>query len=257
MDGTERFSTKAEKYARYRWDYAPEAIRHILTTASASARSVVADIGSGTGILTRHFLNRARQVHAVEPNPEMRRLAERALSEHPSFRSVDGSAEATGLSGSSVDLIIVGQAIHWFEPRAARREFLRILKPGGWLAILWNRGTDEELGTALKVVCSEENGCDTAAGEGSAKPEPPSFYFGSDDFLKQGFPHSLSETWEEFFGGLCSASPTPDETHPRFPQFERDARRVFERFSAGDRIVVGVCTELRMGQPSQPPEGTD
>jgi SAM-dependent methyltransferase len=247
MDGTERFTTKAEKYARYRWDYAPEAIHCILETAKVAGGSTVADIGSGTGILTKHFLDRAKNVYAVEPNSEMRRMAEKALSQHPSFRSVDGRAKATGMPDSSIDLIVVGQAIHWFEPDAARREFLRVLKPDGWLAILWNRGTDEDLGAALKAVCSEENGCDAArkAGPGA---KPPDFYFGSDDFLKQSFPFSLSETWEEFFGGLCSASATPDEGHPCFSRFEGAARDVFERFSMDGSIVVGVCTELRMGQ---------
>jgi len=243
------FSPKAEKYAKYRWDYALAAVRYILNNAGLPKDATVADIGSGTGILTKHFLDLARCVYAVEPDSEMRRMAEQALADHSSFRSVAGQSERTTLPDHSIDLITVGQAIHWFDSEPTRAELLRILRPGGWLAILWNEGTDQELGEALKRIWAEENGCKIAAGANQREATPLAFYFGSDDFLTKCFPQSLSETWEQFFGGLCSASSSPNETHPRFARFEGAAREVFTRFASGDRITVSVSTEVRIGQP--------
>ena len=76
MDATDVFSAKAEKYAKYRWGYAPQSIQTIFETTRIGKQSCVADIGAGTGILTRVFVGRVEQIFAVEPNPEMRAIAE-------------------------------------------------------------------------------------------------------------------------------------------------------------------------------------
>jgi 16S rRNA A1518/A1519 N6-dimethyltransferase RsmA/KsgA/DIM1 with predicted DNA glycosylase/AP lyase activity len=90
MDTTKKFSSKAEKYAKYRWDYAEQAIQTILSVTHVSATSVMADIGAGTGILTRHFVDKVERVYAVEPNPEMRQLAVKALARYPPFAALMG-----------------------------------------------------------------------------------------------------------------------------------------------------------------------
>jgi len=101
-------------------------------------QSVVADIGAGTGILTELFLRNGNRVFAVEPNPEMREAGERQLKHDPNFLSVAGRAEATTLASGSVDIVAAGQAFHWFDRGPARDEFIRILKPGGWVVLIWN-----------------------------------------------------------------------------------------------------------------------
>src|SRR5262249_32515602 len=84
------------------------------------------------------FLRHGHTVFGVEPNAEMRRAAEQHLHSFPAFRSIDGRAEQTTLSAASVDLVAAAQAFHWFEPHLARGEFLRILRPPGWVALIWN-----------------------------------------------------------------------------------------------------------------------
>src|SRR5258708_10524064 len=105
---------------------------------------VVADVGSGTGILSKLFLENGNRVIGVEPNDEMRHAGEEFLSSSGNFSSVAGSAEATTLRDANVHFVTVAQAFHWFEPVAARREFLRILRPAGLLVIVWN---DRQLDT--------------------------------------------------------------------------------------------------------------
>jgi len=99
---------------------------------------VIADVGSGTGLLAEVFLKNGNPVFGVEPNAEMRGAGEEFLKNYPRFSSVAGSAEATGLAAATVDLIAAGQAFHWFDRQRTRAEFERILKPGGWLALVWN-----------------------------------------------------------------------------------------------------------------------
>ena len=180
MNSSAAYTSKAEKYARYRWDYAPQAIEMILQTANVTPATVVVDVGAGTGILTRHFAGRAGRVWAVEPNAEMRRLAEKALAGHPSCRVIDGLAEATTLPQACADLVTAAQAVNWFDPPAARAEFRRILKPGGWLAILRNFGTDQEMNAAMeKIYPPETDTAEIMKGRGT----PADFYFEGGEFL--------------------------------------------------------------------------
>lgn len=98
----------------------------------------VADVGSGTRIFADLLLKVGCHVIGVEPNPEMRKAAETALFQYPKFKSVDGRSEKTGIRGATADFIVAAQAYHWFEPTSTKTEFQRILKPGGWMVLIWN-----------------------------------------------------------------------------------------------------------------------
>ena len=137
-DPKQRFSGRVEDYARYRPGY-PRGVLDLLTSECGLTRdAVVADVASGTGLLAELFLENGNRVFGVEPNSEMRRAGERYLEGYELFTSVAGAAEATTLETSSVDFVVVGQAFHWFDPGPTRAEFVRVLRPGGWVALLWN-----------------------------------------------------------------------------------------------------------------------
>jgi len=132
---TTRFSDRAADYVRYRPDYPAAAIDRMLAGLRTPPEIVAADVGAGTGISARRLAERGARVWAVEPNAEMRAAA----APHPLVTWHDGTAEATGLDRASVDLVLCAQAFHWFRPPEAVAEFARILRPGGRLAIVWNR----------------------------------------------------------------------------------------------------------------------
>lgn len=138
MDPKQRFSSRVENYEKYRPSYPAAVIDTLRGECGLSSRSTIADIGSGTGLFSRLFLDFGCRVFGVEPNPDMRAAGERVLSAYPRFTSLDGSAEATGLAVGSVDFAAAGQAFHWFDPPRARDEFARILRPGGWVVLAWN-----------------------------------------------------------------------------------------------------------------------
>jgi SAM-dependent methyltransferase len=140
---TERFSDRVADYVRYRPRY-PAAVLDALREAVGLAHPwVIADVGSGTGFSAEPFIIAGHEVFAVEPNAAMRGAAESLLGGYPGFHSVVGTAEATTLPAASVDLVIAGQAFHWFDAAAARRECARILRGERWAALLWNtRQTD-------------------------------------------------------------------------------------------------------------------
>src|SRR5947209_11876909 len=127
IDSTSRFSSRVENYIRYRPGYPQSVVELLAGECGLTPTSVVADVGSGTGILTELFLRNGNTVYGVEPNREMREAGEGLLAGYPNFHSVDGRAEATGLPDASVDFVTAGQAFHWFDAQGARAEFSRIL----------------------------------------------------------------------------------------------------------------------------------
>ena len=133
-----RFSDRAENYARYRPGYPREILTFLEAKGALTDGSVVAYIGSGTGNLSKLFLDNGNKVLAVEPNEEMRKAAAWLLGNHPRFESIAGAAENTTLAGESVDLLVVANSLHWVQRDEARAEFSRIVKPDGCVAVVWS-----------------------------------------------------------------------------------------------------------------------
>src|SRR5260370_19256032 len=137
-DANQRFSNRVADYVRYRPGYPAAVLNLLRAECGLRGGHVIADIGSGTGILSELFLKNGNRVYGVEPNTEMRQAGKQYLASYDGFSSIEGSAESTSLDNARVDFVTAGQAFHWFEPAAARREFIRILKPAGWVVVLWN-----------------------------------------------------------------------------------------------------------------------
>src|SRR5258706_5519702 len=137
-DSTKRFSDRVEHYMRSRPNYPDAFYEFLRQELSLVPNGAVADIGSGPGISARPLLEKGNTVYGIEPNEPMRLAAERGLAEFANFQSIDATAEATTLPEASVHLILAAQAFHWFDRDRARAEFARILKPAGWVVLVWN-----------------------------------------------------------------------------------------------------------------------
>lgn len=134
----DRFSSRAQDYAKYRPSYPSEAIDTIL---GSGTNLTIADIGAGTGISSRLLADRGATVWAIEPNAAMRSEAQ----PHPQVTYREGTAEQTGLPDRAVDIVTCCQSFHWFEPLATLQEFHRILKTSGRVALMWNdRNLEDE-----------------------------------------------------------------------------------------------------------------
>ncbi len=133
-----RFSNRVENYLKYRPGYPDEIIAYLGKNTTLHKNCVIADIGSGTGKLSELFIRHGYQVHAVEPNSKMRHAAEKFFKNNKKYISLNGSAEAIPLADNSVDMIVVGQAFHWFETESAVKEFRRILNKNGFIILIWN-----------------------------------------------------------------------------------------------------------------------
>ncbi len=143
---TDTFTGLARIYSHSRPDYPNEAIDFILKHCHLGEGSTMADVGCGTGISTRCFARRGIPIVGIEPNTDMRQEAESCsvgLTYSPP-PYVKGKAEATGLDNGGVDAVLSAQAFHWFDPVLALREFHRILKPNGWVILMWNERDESD-----------------------------------------------------------------------------------------------------------------
>ncbi len=249
LDPTKRFSNRVENYLKYRPSYPVEIIPLLKNECSLTSDSLIADIGSGTGFMSELFLKNGNTVYGVEPNVEMRSAGERLLAKYPKFLSVNATAEATTLADNSIDLIIAGQAFHWFNQAKAKLEFKRVVKSTGWVVLVWNgflvetsalvRGYQEllmEYGTDYQEVNREIEDCDIAA------------FFSPSKCRQARFPFKQVFDFEGLKGRLLSASYAPEPNDPRFDQMIDDLRQVFMANQRDGRVDFDYETLVYYGR---------
>jgi len=253
-DPAQRFTDRVSDYARTRPSYPAELVQLLREEAGLRPEHVVADVGSGTGILTELLLAQGNVVYAVEPNRAMAAAAHDALGGQARFRDVDGRAEATGLEPASVDLIVVGQAFHWFDPARTRLEFLRILRPGGFVALVWNiRSVDRtpflreyeaflrEWGTDYQEVSSRYQ-------DGAAMGQ----LFGGRGYQTRRFENRQSFDEAGLRGRLLSSSYTPSAGDLRREAMLAALPGLFARHQEGGQVAFVYDTWVYYGRLQAP-----
>jgi len=248
-DSTKRFSDRVENYVRYRPGYPAEVVELLEREAGLSADSVVADIGSGTGISAEMMLKAGFSVIGVEPNGPMREAAERLLADHPKFTSLNGSAQETSLPDQSVDLVLAAQAFHWFAGEKTRAEFSRILRPGGKIALLWNvRLVDTtpflrdyeallmRYGTDYNTVRHETIDSKILGG------------FFARLYTLHKFPNVQTLDYDGLEGRLLSSSYAPAPGHPNHDSMIGELKRIFDLYQHGGTVSIDYITEVYLGE---------
>ena len=248
-NATSRFSDRVENYVRYRPGYPPDVLRALCENCGLTPAHVVADIASGTGIWTRMLLENGNPVFGVEPNSEMREAGERLLAAFPKFTSVAGTAEATALADRSVDFITAAQAAHWFDRERARREFVRILRPGGWLVLLWN----ERLTDSTKLLREYEQllltyGTDYQDVRHERTTDAVNEFFDPAPFQERVFPMRQDFDYDGVEGRLLSSSYAPGPDHPQHALMLRELRRIFDECAVEGQVAFEYKTRLYFGR---------
>ena len=250
QDAKQRFSNRAEDYARYRPGYPREILDLLGKWCQFSPQHVIADVGSGTGLLSQVFLENGNRVLGVEPNAEMRATGEEFLNRYPNFTSVAGSAEATTLADESVDFVAAAQAFHWFALEATRREFRRILKPGGRVVIVWNeRLLDETPFLREYEVLLRQFGTDYArVHESYPRNEQMLEFFGQNEFTSHVLPNFQEFDFAGISGRLRSSSYAPAPGHPRFEPMMAELRKVFDAHQVNGKVRMEYRTRIYTGK---------
>ena len=247
-DPTERFSDRAEAYAKYRPGYPDDMLRFL--EALVAPPAAVADIGSGTGILTRGLLKSRYDVWAVEPNEAMRTAAERTLDGCATFRSVRGTAEATTLEDRTIDLITCAQAFHWFDRVQTRLEFSRILKSNGSTALIWNERRDDAspinrpYDNLLKAMAPDYQNVNHRR----VAAEDIRTFFAPGEVELRIFENNQILDLDGFLGRLISSSYVPSLGQPGHREIVEAATRIYETYQVGGKITFEYETKVYLGR---------
>jgi SAM-dependent methyltransferase len=242
------YQGRADVYSKYRPRY-PIGVLHALRREIGFDRErVVADIGSGTGILSELFLENGNRVYCVEPSEDMRGAAEEKLRRYaPRFISVNGTAEATTLRGGSIDLVAVGQAMHWFDAGKARAEFARILRKQGYVSIIYNHHrregeVEEACGRVIEKFSKNR----------LARPEVDDAYVArflrNREFKKFVMPNSQPLNLQEMLGRLASIPYMPPPGNREWVDIEKEVRRIFDEHGSSGFVMLHYDTTLYLGR---------
>ncbi len=249
LNPTGRFSDRVAYYVKYRPGY-PHAVLDVLTTEiQLKPSDVIADIGSGTGISAKLFLEHGNSVYGIEPNREMREAAEEFLRDYQNFYSVGGTAEATTLPAQSIDIAVAAQAFHWFNVETARAEAKRILKAGGWYVLLWNSRRTE--GTKFLQAYEElllRCGTDYVQVSQEVDQQKITGFFGHTDWRLVKLPNEQLFDYESLRGRLLSSSYVPLAGHPNYEPMLQGLEEVFANHQADGQVRFEYETEIFCGQ---------
>lgn len=250
---TQRFADRVENYIRYRPGYPAGVLDILRREAGLTAQTVIADIGSGTGISSELFLKQGHVVYGVEPNDEMRQAAERLLAKYPNFRSVKGTAESTTLADDSVELVVAGQAFHWFDQAASRREFRRILRPTGRVVLLWNtRRTDSSPFLREYEALLQKFGTDYGAvRHDQLDLQQLAAFFAPGTYRRFALENEQRFDWEGLRGRLLSSSYVPAEGQPNYQAMLDELRKMHEEHQVNRVVQFEYETEIHVGEPGE------
>ncbi len=247
---TRRFSGRVENYIQHRPSYPLAVLATLKKECQLTEASVIADIGSGTGILTELFLQNGNAVLAVEPNPEMRAAGERLLRHYPYVQNIQGTAEATTLGEASVDFVTAGQAFHWFDRQKTKDEFLRILKLHGWVVLVWN----ERQTTTTPFLVAYEQLLQTYATDYEQVNHTRidrsvvGNFFKPLDFKEQTFANRQEFDFEGIKGRLLSSSYTPEVGQPNYEPMVAELSKIFQTHQVKDQVRFEYVTIMYYGQ---------
>jgi len=245
----ERFSNRVENYVKYRPHYPKEVLDLFQREMNLQKSSVMADIGSGTGISSKLFLENGNAVFGIEPNKAMREAAENFLREFPNFKSVDGTAENTNLPENSIDFVIAAQAFHWFDKEKTRAEFKRILRDGGFVTLIWN---ERQLDSTTFLRAYErlliEFGSDYEKVRHDNIDKKIFQDFFQNEFFSKTYQNAQIVDFEGLKGRAASSSYMPAETDSRYEPMIAELKRLFDKYAESGKIQILYNTNIHYSQ---------
>lgn len=245
----ERFSNRARNYVKYRPNYPPEVLQLFKTEMNLQTSSLIADIGAGTGISAKIFLENGNTVFGVEPNEAMREAAEKFLRDFPKFKSTGGTSENTTLENNSIDFIVSAQAFHWFKPAPTRTEFKRILRHKGFVVLMWN---ERQLDSTVFLRDYESFLKEFATDYTEVRHENVTAQkikeFFQTDFRQVTFQISQTFDYAGLEGRLLSSSYTPTAENPLFEPMIKELKLLFTKHQKDGKIHIFYDTNIYYGQ---------
>ena len=239
-------ANKANSYDLGRPDYPSEFFNYLYDEIGFTKSNTIADIGCGTGKVTRHFLEFGNKVVAIEPDGDMLNIANERLGSYPDYTSFQKTAEATNIKTASIDHIFCGNSYHWFDREKVVPEFQRILRTDGKIVLTELSGGATLYEDELSEIINNFK-----------KPIPnmdrsPPFISGM--FSEKVFFYDIFQTFDMFLHGMLSTSFTPSVFDMEYEPFCKAIQDLFNKYKINDKLagtmrlhcVVGKAEHLNL-----------
>lgn len=252
LDSKKRFSDRVDDYVKYRPSYPPKIIEFLTKEQILNKNSILADVGSGTGFLTKIFLENGNKVYGVEPNQEMREAGESYLQQYDNFQSINGSSEQTTLPDHSIDLILAGQAYHWFNRTETAKEFKRILKDlkKENIILIWNNRTETtDFNKSYEQLIQKYSNKTIHVDQKKDEKIKAGIFFDK-KFNKEVFYNEQILSLEELRGRILSSSYMIKKTDKSITIFDKDLEKLFQKYEQNGKVILTYDTELFYGNIS-------
>ncbi len=249
MANETRFSNRVADYIKYRPSYPQALIECLISRAQLTVDAQVADIGAGTGIFSKLLLDRGFTVMAVEPNAKMLAAAREQLSGNDRFSYQQNNAEQTGLADQSVDLICAAQAFHWFNTDLSKQEFRRILKPDGYLALVWNqRSLQQPLQSEYEQLLRKYSSDYSQVNHMNLTPTELASCFAQGAMQEYSFDNQQEFDLSGLIGRIQSTSYCPATGSQAYEQLMAAVKVLFCQYQAGGKLRLEYETKLYLGK---------
>lgn len=248
VNSTHRFSNRVNDYVKYRPSYPPTIIALLQEKYQLKDHRRIADIGSGTGISSALFLDAGYEVVGVEPNKEMRDKSAELLANYTKFKVMNGTAEHTELAAHSIDMIVAGQAFHWFDRTNTKKEFQRILTADGKVILLWNERLTQ---TPFEKDYDEliiKHGIDyVKVDHRNIDEQKIQTFFEPGACAIEVLPNWQIFNFEGLKGRLLSSSYMPSYREAGYEEMIDDLQLLFDRYQRNGEIRINYDTKLYIG----------
>lgn len=249
-DPLKRFSNRVENYVRYRPKYPERIMSFLKNELGLTPSSVVAEVGSGTGIFTELLLKNGNVVHAIEPNEDMREAAERLLAKYDNFKSIDATGEATTLADGSADFIFAAQTFHWLERTRAKKEFARIVRDGARVVLIWNvrRIGHSAFSNAYEDLIQQYGIDYQNVRHSSVSDEDVKEFYSPFEVKLKLFDNFQIFNFEGLKGRLLSSSYIPLEGDDKFDEMVEDLHKIFKKHAMEGQVSFEYDTKVYYGR---------
>lgn len=249
MDATKKFTGLADEYTQSRPGYAVEFIDCLFEKYGFSESSVIADVGSGTGKFAKQLLDRGSTVYCIEPNEDMRNVAEKELSAYENFHSVIGGAEQTTLPDNFVDFITTAQAFHWFDVQKFKNECNRIIKPNGKVFLIWNIRNEldllnQEWSKVFQKYCPDFKGFNGGIKRDDERIK--AFFNNGYEFLS--FDNPLYFDKEKFISRSLSGSYSLKQSDDNYTLYISELKDLFDKYETDGTVKIDNQTVVYVGE---------
>lgn len=250
IDSKERFSNRVNNYVKYRPTYPQQCINYLFSSIGMNKDSIVADIGSGTGIFSKLIVDRVKKVYGVEPNNEMRMASQQYLRENNNFEDVNASSENTTLDDISIDFITCAQSFHWFDMAKVKLEFRRILKPSGRVILVWNTrlGDVDKFSRGYELLIEKYSTDYEKVNHKNLKNKDFMEFFKDEKYTKMEFQNYQKVDFSGLKGRTLSSSYMPMKNEKNYKLLILDLHELFDNNKIDETVNIKYSTEIYVGQ---------